>query len=145
MEQASSSWVYLIAAASGWLIAQLLKYVFYAYKTKNFRDISWLYQSGGMPSSHAAIAVALATIIGLKDGIESGIFAVTVVLAAIVMYDAMQVRRSSGEQGVALKQLLEKAKISHTPHHALGHTPLEVAAGAIVGFVISIVVAFFIT
>lgn len=145
MEQASSSWAYLIAAVSGWLVAQLLKYIFYTYKNKNFKDLSLLYQSGGMPSSHSAITVALATIIGLKDGIESGIFAVTVVLAAIVMYDAMQVRRSSGEQGVALKQLLEKANISPTPHHALGHTPLEVAAGAGVGFVTSIIVAFFIT
>lgn len=145
MEQTSSAWVYLLAAASGWVVAQLLKYVFYAYKNKNFRNISWLYQSGGMPSSHSAITVALATIIGLKDGIESGLFAVTVVLAAIVMYDAMQVRRSSGEQGVALKQLLQKAKISYTPHHALGHTPQEVAVGAGLGFVMSIIVAFFIT
>ncbi len=145
MEQASSSWVYLIAAASGWLAAQLLKYIFYAYKNKNFRDISWLYQSGGMPSSHSAITVALVTIIGLKDGVESGLFAIAAVLAAIVMYDAMQVRRSSGEQGVALKQLLKKAKIAYIPHHALGHTPLEVLVGAGIGFTVSIVVAFFIT
>ncbi len=145
LDASSGTWIYLIAAAAGWVVAQLLKYIFYAYKTKNLTNISWLYQSGGMPSSHSAITVALATAIAYKDGVNSGLFAVAVILAFIVMYDAMQVRRSSGEQGIALRELLEKAKIIRSPHHALGHTPAEVATGAVIGIIIGSIVAIFIT
>ncbi len=145
MIEAGSSWIYLIAATAGWVTAQLLKYGLYAYKKKSFKDTSWLYQSGGMPSSHTAITMALVTAVALKDGIESGLFAIAFVLAAIVMYDAMQVRRSSGEQGIALRKLLKKEKMIHVPHHALGHTPAEVTVGAAIGIAVAIIVAIFIT
>lgn len=145
MIEIGSNWIYLIAVTAGWAIAQLLKYGLYAYKHKSFKDTSWLYQSGGMPSSHAAITMALVTAVALKDGIESGLFAIAFVFAAIVMYDAMQVRRSSGEQGIALRKLLKQAKTTHFPHHALGHTPAEVAVGAAIGIAVAAIVAIFIT
>jgi acid phosphatase family membrane protein YuiD len=97
--------------------------------------------SGGMPSSHSATVVAMATIIGLHDGIGSGLFALSALFALIVMYDAMKVRRSSGEQGEAIRELIkeQKSKVK-LPRAAKGHTPMEVIAGASLGFVVGVIV-----
>ncbi|EDK72439.1 acid phosphatase/vanadium-dependent haloperoxidase related [candidate division TM7 genomosp. GTL1] len=132
---------YLLAAASAWLVAQLCKYLLQAAKSKSLSDVSQMYQSGNMPSSHSAMMAAVTTAIALIDGLNSGLFALSLVITVIVMYDAVQVRRAVGEQGVALREILEKVKIVKKLHHALGHKPLEVAVGAALGAV----VAFFIT
>lgn len=132
---------YLIAVVLGWILAQGAKYVIKVVKTGDVSQLRQLYLSGNMPSAHAASVVALLTVIGCKDGIESGLFALAVLFAAIVMYDAVMVRRSSGEQGIALQHLIKEAKSRVTvPRAAKGHTPAEVAVGAVLGVIIGIVV-----
>lgn len=97
--------------------------------------------SGGMPSAHSATVVALASVIAMESGVDSPLFAVALLFAAVVMYDAMMVRYSSGEQGEAILSILGKleSNIQH-PKVAKGHLPAEVAAGALIGIVTAAVV-----
>jgi acid phosphatase family membrane protein YuiD len=132
---------YLIAIIAGWLIAQGSKYLLVAVRQRRFDHFRQLYLSGNMPSAHSATTVALVVVIALRDGIESGLFAVAALFAAIVMYDAIMVRRSSGEQGEAIQKLIKEQKSSvPLPRAAKGHTPVEVAVGAVLGVVIGAVV-----
>lgn len=135
---------YLLAIIVGWVVAQGMKYVLVAVKNRNFDHFRQLYLSGNMPSAHSATSVALCTVVGLRDGTGSAIFAVAALLAGIVMYDAVMVRRSSGEQGIAIHALIALAKNKDIvlPRAARGHTPLEVLAGAVLGMLIGIVVFF---
>ena len=134
---------YIIAIAASWLVAQGAKYVVIAVKTRSLRHLRQLYLSGNMPSAHSASAVALLTVIALKDGIESGLFGLGALFTAIVMYDAMMVRRSVGEQGAAIQQLIrDKDRKVRLPRAAKGHSPLEVFIGALVGGAIGLVVFF---
>ncbi len=132
---------YIVAAGLGWASAQFVKYLVGAIKAKRFVDASSVLRSGSMPSVHTATIVALTIIIGLNEGVRSGIFALSLLMTAIVAYDAMGVRRTAGEQGLILRRLL-KAK-DKKPYLALGHKPLEVAVGAIIGISAGIIVAFF--
>ena len=126
--------VYLLAAGMGWLSAQIVKYMIQATKTRSWRNISSLYKSGNMPSVHTATVIALTTAVALRLGINSAMFATALVLALIVTYDAMQVRRSVGEQGEALNKLLRAhSKSAKLPYYSSGHTPLEVLAGDALG------------
>jgi uncharacterized protein len=132
---------YLIAIIAGWLIAQGSKYLLVAVKQRRFDHFRQLYLSGNMPSAHSATTVALVAVIALRDGIDSGLFAIASLFAAIVMYDAIMVRRSSGEQGEAIQKLIKEQKSSvPLPRAAKGHTPVEVAVGAVLGMVIGAVV-----
>ena len=134
---------YLIAIVVGWIIAQGLKYVISVAKTGRVDQARQLYLSGNMPSAHSATVMSLVAVIALKDGVDSAIFAVAALFAAIVMYDAMMVRRSSGEQGLAIQALIKenKSKIA-LPRSAKGHTPVEVFVGACLGIVIGAIVFF---
>ncbi len=136
---------YIVAVICAWIMAQGLKYIISGLKSKNFTgSFRQLYLSGNMPSAHSASVVALLTIIGLKDGISSPVFAVSLLFAAVVMYDAVMVRRSSGEQGEAVTKLIKESKSSiKLPRVAKGHTPLEVLAGAVVGLLVAFLVYFF--
>lgn len=137
------SWLspYLLAGAAAWCVAQGLKYLFLSVKGRTFRHYKQLYLSGGMPSAHSATVIGVLMVISAKDGVNSAVFGVAALVCAIVMYDAVMVRRSSGEQGVALTALLIETKSGITkPRVARGHTPLEVAAGVIVGVIVGIVV-----
>lgn len=137
-------YVYLVAAAAAWLTAQLLKYVFGSLKNGKWFDSSVVLHSGNMPSVHTATVVSLASIIGIVDGFDSALFALAFLFAAVVAYDAMGVRRSSGEQGQVIKKAIKDKTIkAKVPYVALGHTKLEVAVGTIVGLVVSLFVAFF--
>lgn len=132
---------YLIAVGAGWVIAQGLKYVFAVIRTKDIGSLRYLYTSGNMPSAHSACVVALATVVGLKDGTDSAVFAVALLFATIVMYDAVMVRRSSGEQGIAIQQLIKLGGSKVVlPRAAKGHTPAEVLVGLILGIIIGLVV-----
>jgi acid phosphatase family membrane protein YuiD len=133
---------YFIAILVAWVTAQGGKYVLVALKNRNFDHIRQLYLSGNMPSAHSATTVALATTVGLREGPESALFAVASLFAAIVMYDAIMVRRSVGEQGLAIQNLIMVAKNKRVtlPRAAKGHTPLEVLVGALLGVVIGVVV-----
>lgn len=132
---------YIIAIIAGWVIAQGMKYILVAIRNKNFSHLRQLYLSGNMPSAHSATSVALCAVIALRDGFGSALFAIAALLAGIVMYDAMMVRRSSGEQGIAIQQLIKEVKSKQPlPRAARGHTPLEVLVGAVLGAIIGAVV-----
>jgi hypothetical protein len=135
--------VFLLAPLLAWLLAQAVKYLLHLTKTRKFGDISFLYQSGNMPSSHTATVTALLTTIGVREGIDSALFGVVAAFGLIVAYDAMQVRRAAGEQGTAIKQILIKLGLKQKPHQALGHKPLEVVVGALLGVVAAILVLLF--
>jgi acid phosphatase family membrane protein YuiD len=132
---------YLIAVIAGWIVAQGAKYIIKVIKTGDMHQLRQLYLSGNMPSAHATSVVALLIVVGLIDGVTSGLFAVAALFAAIVMYDAVMVRRSSGEQGRALQLLIKEFKSTiQLPRAAKGHTPIEVLAGGALGAIIGIVV-----
>lgn len=126
---------YLLATVLAWLAAQGAKYLLQSIKRGDLKRTELLVATGGMPSSHTAIVVALMVTIGVEQGIDSSEFAIATALAVIVIHDALQVRRAAGEQGLALRELLLKAKNSLLPHQAFGHTPKEVVAGGLVGVV----------
>lgn len=130
---------YIIAIIIAWVAAQGTKYLVHTVKTRSFKGVRQLYISGNMPSSHSATTAALATVVGLQDGFDSAIFAVALLFAAVVMYDAIMVRRSSGEQGAAIKELIveQKSKV-RLPRSAKGHEPLEVLVGLVLGILIGI-------
>lgn len=135
-----------LAAVLGWLVAQVLKTVIHMVVNKQF-VAERMVGGGGMPSSHSATVCALATATGMKYGGGSFEFAITVMLAIIVMYDAMGVRRETGIQGRVLNEMLEiftnmgkeisaEAKLKEL----VGHTPLQVLMGAILGCAIAVFV-----
>lgn len=133
---------YIVAGVGAWTVAQASKYIFASIKTRKMASLRHLYFSGNMPSAHSATVVAVTTIIGVVDGVGSGLFGLAVVFSSVVLYDAMMVRRSSGEQGVAITALIKERKSSvRLPRVAKGHTPLEVVVGSIVGLVVGLVVA----
>lgn len=134
---------YLIAIVLAWVIAQGLKYLFAVVRTRNVASFRQLYLSGNMPSAHSAGVVALATVVGMRDGFDSALFGIVFLFAAVVMYDAVMVRRSSGEQGIAIQELIKISKVKVVlPRAAKGHTPAEVLVGIVLGIIIGSVVFF---
>lgn len=131
---------FLIAPLMGWFAAQGIKFAFTLRKD----GIGWgdLVQSGGMPSSHTSLIVALATVVGMSEGMSSIAFAVVASIAGIIMYDAMGVRRTTGQQTAAINELAKanKQKLKAEISNARGHGPLEVAVGFLVGVLVGIVV-----
>ncbi len=132
---------YLIAIVVGWLVAQGVKYLIVVAKTRDIGNFRQLYLSGNMPSAHTSTAIALVTVIALKDGIDSGLFGLAALFSAIVAYDAVMVRRSVGEQGEALQKLIRLTdKKGVLPRAARGHSPIEVLIGALIGAIVGIIV-----
>lgn len=132
---------YIIAAVSGWVIAQGIKYLIASLRRGDLANPRRLYLSGGMPSAHSATVTALVTVIAMKDSVASPLFALAITFAAVVVYDAMMVRRSSGEQGSSLTDLIKEQKSKvRLPRVAKGHTPVEVLVGIALGVVVGVVV-----
>ena len=131
----------LLNSILAWFIAQTLKVILHSIADKKF-DINLIHESGGMPSSHSAIVCALSVGIGLEFGFNSAFFAIAGVFAMVVMYDAMGVRRSAGEQSKVLNKLIDMMNISDemqtTLKEVTGHTPIEVLAGAVIGILVGI-------
>lgn len=122
-----------------WFIAQVSKPII-EYIRKRKLNLRLLTTAGGMPSSHSALVCALATAIGIKEGLSSTIFALAFALAVIVMYDAAGVRRAAMMQARILNQIVDELfqghPISETRlRELLGHTPVEVVVGAVLGVV----------
>lgn len=135
---------YILAIVIAWIVAQGTKFLIANMNRWGSMDVRQLYSSGSMPSSHSAAAVALMTIIGLRDGVDSAVFGIVTLFAAIIMYDAVMVRRSAGEQGTAIQSLIRELKSKVLlPRAAKGHEPLEVAVGAFIGLVVGLLVFFF--
>lgn len=134
---------YIIAVVAALVAAQAIKYIILMVQGHSFDHLRQLYLPGNMPSAHSASVVALMVVIGLLDGIESGLFGLAFLFAVIVMYDAVMVRRSVGDQGKAIQALIKTMKSGvPLPRAAKGHTPLELMAGALLGAVIGLVVFF---
>lgn len=128
-------------AFTSWFIAQALKVILTLLTQRKF-DLYRFVGSGGMPSSHSSIVMGLSTSVGLKTGWDSVAFAISLVFALIVMYDAAGVRRAVGKQARILNGMLEDMhKHKHIQEKRLkelvGHTPVEVFAGALLGIVIA--------
>ncbi len=137
----------LISAVIGWAVAQVIKTGINAFITKSFNP-ERLIGSGGMPSSHSAFVTGLATAAFIHEGPGSPAFAICFVLAFIVMYDAMGVRRETGKQAELLNQLTEIFSKNYaefkTPEETLkvlvGHTPLQVFFGLVLGVIVGVLV-----
>ena len=131
-----------VATISSWFAAQLLKVMIGVLRDRRF-NFKWLFSSGGMPSSHAALSMCLTTSIGLYYGFDSGLFAIALGFAVVTMFDAQGVRWHSGKQAQALNRIAEDIYehkgIQEEPlKQLLGHTPVEVYAGGAVGIVMAV-------
>ncbi len=136
-----------VASVASWLAAQVLKTAIEAYFNK---EINWerMTGSGGMPSSHSSTVCALATAAAIQYGLESPYFAICFVLASVVMYDATGVRQETGKQAKILNKILvdnpfnwKDEEFEKKLKEYVGHTPLQVLAGAILGICIAFLVA----
>lgn len=133
----------LMVAITAWIIAQSLKIFlfFLTHKRFNFRRFI---ESGGMPSSHSALVSSLATAVGKTEGWESGITAITLVFALIVMYDAAGVRRAAGKQAEVLNKIIDeflhkRGFREERLKELIGHTPFEVIVGGLLGIFIAFI------
>ncbi len=132
-------WVSLIAC----LLAQGLKFVIELIREGKF-DARSLFTTGGMPSAHSALVASLATGVGIKEGWDSTSFAIALLFAIIVMYDAAGVRQAAGKQARLLNQMVdelfhEKQEFNEEKlKELLGHTPLQVIVGVILGIIIAV-------
>jgi hypothetical protein len=125
------------ACIIAWLVAQFSKPILHYAHTRRV-NLRYLVTAGGMPSSHSAVVVALATRVGFDTGLSSIIFALSVVFAAVVMYDAAGVRRAVSVQARILNRMLgEMIEAQHFNEERLrelvGHTPFEVFVGGLIG------------
>lgn len=141
---------FLLVSLSSWFLAQVIKTVLYAIEIKKL-DITRLFGDGGMPSGHSATVTSLATFCGLQFGFGSFQFAVTAILAIIVCHDAMGVRLETGKQAEVINDILEAfelltpKKISEANlKEFVGHTPIQVMAGILLGIVNALVMHFWV-
>jgi acid phosphatase family membrane protein YuiD len=135
----------LASAVSAWIVAQVLKTAVFAYLEK---QVNWrrMVETGGLPSAHAALVVGLAVGVGLHEGWQSTLFAICLVIACVVMYDAIGIRREAGKHADLLNELVMIAVIKDSYKQReklkdlLGHTPFEVFAGALIGLLMAVFV-----
>lgn len=127
-----------------WLFSCVLKGLIEMFRTKR---IDWhrFFGPGGMPSSHSTIVTSLATCVGIYEGFDTPLFVVCCALALIVMYDASGIRRAAGEHAKIINMIVEAWEEKDPVQNAeklkeiLGHTPLQVVAGAILGVLFAII------
>lgn len=138
-----------VSAALGWLIAQILKTLIHMALTKQF-VAERIVGSGGMPSSHSSTVCALVAATYMQYGCAGFEFAIAAILAIIVMYDAIGVRRETGIQARVINEMIELfshmgkgVSIEDKLKEFVGHTPLQVLAGAILGVFIALFMAGF--
>ena len=135
------------AVVVSWFGAQLTKVLTGWFKTRKF-NFRWLFNTGGMPSAHSASVTSVATATGLYFGFGSIIFLVVLVFTIITMFDAAGVRRNVGRQAIILNKILdelyEKGAVREGRlKELLGHTPVEVFAGALLGIVVAYILCTF--
>ena len=122
-----------------WFGIQLFKLIYDLCTTKKF-NFKRIKGAGGMPSSHSAVVTSLATLIGKNLGVDSPIFAISLIFAFVVMYDACGVRRAAGKQAKVLNEIvntpgLSNVQVQEKLQEALGHTPVQVFVGALIGLI----------
>jgi len=133
----------LMVSLLAWALAQTLKVLIYVTHERRL-NLRYLASSGGMPSSHSSLVTALATGVAITEGARTPLFAVAALFAAVVMYDAAGVRQSVSIQARILNRMLdelftERAFNEKRLRELIGHTPVEVFAGAVLGFVVAVV------
>lgn len=126
-----------------WFGIQLFKVIWDLVTTKKF-NFKRIMGAGGMPSSHSAVVAGLATLIGKYEGVNSSIFAVALIMAFVVMHDACGVRRAAGKQAELLNKLIETPgltglQVSEKLVEVLGHTPVQVFVGALIGVIAGLI------
>ncbi len=134
----------IVAPALGFFVAQAIKVISYALRERRI-NFKLFVETGGMPSSHMATATALSAIVGLEIGFSSGMFAVALAFNVFVMYDAAGVRRAVGKQAEVLNAIIddvykEKGIKEGRVRELLGHTPIEVIVGSLLGIAIGMFV-----
>ncbi len=131
----------IIATFFGWFTAQIIKVIIGVVTEKRF-NFKWFVGTGGMPSSHVAGATALATSVGLYEGVSTALFGVTLMFTVVVIFDAQGVRRATGKQAEILNTIMEdiywKKKIHEDKlKELIGHTPIQVFAGIFIGLAVA--------
>ena len=134
---------FLITPISVWFFIQVFKVVYDLVKTKKF-NFKRILGAGGMPSSHSAVVTCLSTMLAKEYGTDSPIFALSVIFAFIVMYDAAGVRRAAGKQAELLNKIIEtpgltSVQVSERLVEVLGHTPVQVFVGATIGILVGFI------
>ena len=126
-----------------WFAIQTFKVIYDLVTTKKF-NFKRIMGAGGMPSSHSAIVTGLATLIGKYEGVDTPIFALALIGAFVVMYDACGVRRAAGKQAALLNKIVETpglsgVQVSERLVEVLGHTPTQVVVGALIGVIVGLI------
>ena len=126
-----------------WFGIQLFKLLYDLVTTKKF-NFKRILGAGGMPSSHSAVVTSLATLIGKNIGVGTPMFAMALIFAFVVMYDAAGVRRAAGKQARLLNKIVETPglsglEVSERLVEVLGHTPVQVVVGAVIGVVAGLI------
>lgn len=134
----------LIASLFSWLIAQVLKVPIEYSRTRQW-NWSLLFRAGGMPSSHSALVTCSAHTIGLFVGFDSALFALSVVVALVVIYDATGIRRQAGRHARLINAIISDLASGHLTEgkklrEVLGHTPVEALAGMVLGLLVGQIV-----
>ncbi|MBN2097571.1 MAG: divergent PAP2 family protein [Candidatus Omnitrophica bacterium] len=132
-----------ITVLVAWFVAQGAKVAVGVIREKRF-NFRWFVDTGGMPSSHAATVSALAAAVAIKFGVSTPIFAITLVFTWIILMDAQGFRRSTGKQAEILNMILDdiywKKKVKEERlKELLGHTPVEVLVGAVIGILVALI------
>ena len=130
-----SEYKYLIVPFATWFFIQLFKFIYDLVTTKKF-NFKRILGAGGMPSSHSAVVVSLATMIGINYGVNSAIFGLSVIFACVVMYDAAGVRRAAGKQAKLLNKLVETPGLTGVQ---VTEKLQEVVVGALIGLIVGFV------
>ena len=134
---------FLLAPLVAWTIAQTAKVILYSVREGRL-NLRVLAVTGGMPSSHSAIVMGMTTAVGKYAGVTSAPFAIALIFSFVVMYDAAGLRRAAGRQAAILNRLVEDLVHMRGVQEAklrelLGHTPVEVLVGAVLGIVAGLV------
>lgn len=134
---------YIYIPLLSWLGIQTFKVIYDLVTTKKF-NFKRILGAGGMPSSHSAVVMSLATLVGKEYGLDSANFAISLIFAFVVMYDAAGVRRAAGKQAKLLNKIVETpgltgVQVTEKLVEVLGHTPLQVFVGALIGVIAGII------
>lgn len=136
----------ILSFVLGFTLAQILKLIIFLIvncgkKAKAKEIFGWLVKSGGMPSGHSASFGAATTYIGFHEGFDSVIFALALCMMIVIVYDAVNVRYATGEQGKKINKIIEKQKIDEKGVKVIeGHTKIEVLAGTLLGILIGVII-----
>ena len=126
-----------------WFGIQLFKLIYDLVTTKKF-NFKRIMGAGGMPSSHSAVVAGITTLIGKYEGVDTPLFALSLTVAFVVMYDACGVRRAAGKQAKLLNKIVQtpgltNIEVTEKLQEVLGHTPVQVFVGALIGLIVGLI------